>query len=234
MVKGGPLRFAVIAALAVALAGFVVSPALSGPGFLTDDEAAKVFLKKKRASKVFLKKKRANNRFLTKKAATSRYYSKTEADGRFLRPEGEIRLGVATSEWVSGDELTVDYNANEATFPGGGNDRFAITGSTIPTLLYGRQVSLKAVELCYVTFGDSALDAVFVRLYGTTPTAATTERSLVIDDTDRNDSGCRTYAGPATLPVGDEVLNVTLRYDAPAAGLDELSIRRLTVLLEAG
>lgn len=134
-------------AAGVALAGFIVSPALGGPGFLTSKEANRQYLKKRAAAKRYLGKGEANRRFLTTAAAEARY----------LRPEGPIRISTGGGSWAVeqgfGPAPTTKYTSEGLEFEYEEVEGSASAGAEmipdIPVLLYGRQMKLVSAEFCW-------------------------------------------------------------------------------------
>lgn len=138
-------RGALAAVAGVAVAGFIVSPALGGPGFLTSGHANRVFLKKSAARKRFLAKKEA-----------AKFLSTEAADGRYLRPEGPIRVNAGADDWVTrgtdGKEPIATYGPEGLRLEWEGVTNIATAAAAItpdiPVLLYGRQTKLVGAEVC--------------------------------------------------------------------------------------
>jgi hypothetical protein len=224
-------RLALLLLATVALVGFVVSPALGGPGFLTT----------KKANKVFLKKRVANTRFLTKNEAGTLFYSRGEADSRFLRPEGEIRINAGPTNWVVGAAFegpapTATYFADAVRLRSTAEAAaFAQLAPEIPVNLYGRPVKIVGAELCYDAGANAELEAVILDMVsesnGIGEPPPITE--VVRDQTSRTDNACRSYRAPSPVPLdpnGHLLLAVLVHY--PTSSVSDFLIGRTTFLLQ--
>jgi hypothetical protein len=215
----------------VAVAGFVVSPALGGPGFLT----------KKKANRVFLRKGAANRLFLSKAEAGSRFYSRPEADSRFLRPEGETRINTGPTNWVLG--LAVEGPPVEATYFA---DALRLRSTAkakavaeitpeLPVAQYGRTTKMLGAELCYDADASAELQAVFLEIVsesnGIGQPPPLTE--VAKDQTPRTDNACRTYRAVSPVgigPSGYAIFSVLVRF--PNASTADFLIGRTSFLLQ--
>jgi hypothetical protein len=202
----------VVATLAgVALAGFVVSPAFGGPGFLTAKEAKKAFVTKK-AGKTFLTKAAAAKTYLSTSAAST-YLPRLAADGLVSKAEGDSKylpssavttLQVSPDDWVSATTgATVSYSTNEVDFgrtsPG---MAFFNAGMTVPSVLQGRPVSVKGLEICYIASGSAQIERLFLAVGSTFP---------IDDQTAHSDSGCRSYTLTTPFAIGSNYVHLVLK-----------------------
>jgi hypothetical protein len=239
-------RLALVLIAAVALAGFVVSPALGGPGFLTKKKANKLYLKKKDASRLFLSKGDADSRFLAKGDADSRFpakgevYTRPEADSRFLRPEGEIRIVSGPTNWVlgptfAGPDPSVAYFSDSVRLRSSAEaTAFAQITPELPAVLYGRPMKFVGAEFCYTATANARLNFVSLAILTESEKLGIPDvAELVLDGTTRTDDACRTYkaASPVTLGAGDfPVLGVGVNYPTNTLNSDILLGRASFIL----
>ena len=225
-------RLALIPLAAVALAGFVVSPALGGPGFLT----------KKKANRLFLRKRVANRLFLSKSEAGSLFYSRAEADSRFVRPEGEIRINAGPTNWVLGPNVEGKEPPATTYFA----DAFRLTSKEeatasaeitpeLPVALFGRQMEILGAELCYNADADAILQGAFLELVtesngiGEPPPLT----QVAHDSTPRTDHACRAYRAASAVPIGlDDQLLFAVVVHFPTSSSSSFLIGRTTFLLQ--
>jgi hypothetical protein len=244
-------RLALVVIAAVALAGFVVSPAFGGPGFLTKKKADKLYLKKNaakallskgEASGLYLSKAEADGRFYSRSEADARTYSKGEADGRFLRPEGAIRIASGPTNWVLGPTFFEEPDPKVTYFADATRLRSsaAVTAAAqmmpdLPATLYGRATKIAGAELCYDASSTARLASVILEAFtesdGISAPVLTT--SIVEDNTLRTDNNCRTYTAstPVALGPGDYVALVAVVNYSTASQSDFL-LGRATFLLQ--
>lgn len=232
---------------AVALTGFVVSPAFGGPGFLsltrakkifvtkasagaylTKEEAAAGYLGKGEASSTYLGKGEAGSTYLGKGQAESTYLrkadaqkgyvGKAEADGKYLPASSTSTYQVSSANWVAiSFGTTVTYAANAVQLLGTGEPAFT-AATTLPSEIQGRPVSIAGMELCFVL-----------------PAGTVTEVYLVVgsevpidDTTPHYAGGCLEYELPSPVPIGLKPVQPAIK--AAMVG-SPLIIDRLTIKL---
>ncbi len=242
-------RLALVLIAAVALAGFVVSPALGGPGFLTKKKADKLYLKKKAADARFLAKSAAGglatkseiSGLLSSAAADGRFYSRTEADARFMRREGATRVTATPSLWQSapifgGPEPTVVrfVDGFRLTTSEEGVSSAYLTPE-LPTALYGRAMKLAGVEYCYSAGANAKLGGTFLELFSQTsgPDVPPVTTQVATDLTTRTDSTCRTITAPSPVPLGvGDITVLTVIVEFPTKSSNSITLGRATFILE--
>jgi hypothetical protein len=240
-------RLALVLIAAVALAGFVVSPALGGPGFLTQKEANKLYLKKKAASRLYLASADAESRFLSRSDADTRFaprgeaYSRAEADARFLRREGATRITATPSLWRSapifgGPEPTVDLFADgfKLTTAEQGVTSAYLTPQ-LPTTLYGKATKLLGVEYCYSAGANAKLAGTFLELLSQTsgPDVPPGTTKVAEDTTTRTDSTCRTIAAASPVPLGvGDIAVFSAVIEFPTKSSNSIMLGRASFILE--
>lgn len=235
--------FGVLAIATAAIVGLAISPAIGASGLLTQKKGVKLFFTKKQANKLFLTKK-AGTQLVTNAtaetdkriaAATAGLVSKAQADSSYLPANGSVQLQISPGNWQSrGGVASIDLSTNSADLDASAAsaDEFFGVNLTIPSVLAGRPVSITSFELCYNAAGATAtIDRVF--LFTSTPAGTNVSPSgttPINDETDRDDTTCRTYAGAAPVPIGPTTLSeIVLRNDYSAAG--GITVTRLTVNL---
>jgi hypothetical protein len=217
-------RTALIVIGALALAGLVISPAIGLRGALSPLQAKKFFLKKKAAARIYLSKADAASRFLTKADAEARFapqgeaYSRSESDALYLRPEGAIELTAGPSDWVYsggfGPAPTFTHSLDATRVESSTEAVLTVKLSPVmPAVLYGREVKVIAVEVCYDASSAAQLHYVSMQLVeqstevGKTPPT----EQVATDSVVRTDNACRTYRSPSPVPIGrDKVLSLSL------------------------
>ncbi len=233
MVQGKKKRFlgvsvrviALVAVASVALAGFVISPAFGGPGFLTKNAARKTYVTKKVVKKTYI----------TKKATGQKYITKDDANTAFAPRRAETTLAVSPANWISagsGATQSVTYFSGEAdlTSTAAGTFKFYNAALTLPAVLQGQPVSVKSFELCYAASAAAKITRVF--MFSERPTSAAPHPSgatPISDDTERTDDTCRTYAAASPVALDPSALyEIVLRADF-TAGSNSVNVSRLTV-----
>jgi hypothetical protein len=211
--------------LAVALTATIISPALGGPGFLTN----------KAAKKTFFTKKKTNQLFLRKSSASSSFYTKSQANSTFLPASGDTTLQISPDNWVAAGSATVTHFSGEAQLKGSSGTEFFNAALNLPTVLQGRAVKIDDFELCYsATNAGAKLDRVFlfvVRNATASNAIPSAPGETPIDDnTDRTDSSCRTYAAASPVAIGpNDFAQVVVRNAYTSA--TNVVVGRLTVHL---
>lgn len=226
-------RAALIVIGGLALAAVVVSPAIGLRGALSPLQAKKFFLKKKAAQRIYLSKADAASRYLSKAEADARYapkgeaYSRSESDALYLRPEGTIELTVGPTDWAFTGGLgpaptltrSIDATRVESTVE-------AISGISVspqaPTVLYGRETSVVAAEVCYDASSNAQLQYATMQLIEQSTEMAATPpvEVVVIDSTARTDNTCRTYRPQNPVPIGRHktlALNLLINFTTNAS-----------------
>lgn len=210
-----PLTFLAALALVVALAGFVVSPALGGPGFIT----------KKRAGKIYLSKKKAKKIYLTQKAATGRYYTQSQTDAKYPAASGTTRVPVFPTAWfLPAVPAGGSVSANFAYFRIGATQSTpsvdALTPITFPSVLYGQTVTIKGLEICQRF--DPGVSVTQIGLWkipgdATEPTVTTTGLvQTFAQAASIGASGCQTISMPDVPIPASEPAYLSLRFALPA------------------
>jgi hypothetical protein len=243
-------RHLVLGLLAVVAAvGFVVSPALGGPGFLTQQKASKLFLKKGAANRRFVTKDRAAsfatkaelNGLLGEAEAGARFYSRGESDARFLRPEGAIRITAGPTDWTVGANIVGEQKPTATYFA----DAAKLTSATqvmasamimpdLPNSLYGRQTKLVGAEYCYAAQANAKLLTVYLDLLSQTtgPAQPPGITDVAKDTLARTDSACRTLTATSPVAIGPAdfpVMTVLIEY--PTNSSQSISLGRATFVL---
>lgn len=232
---------------AVALAGFVVSPAFGGPGFLTLTRAKKIFvtkasagayltkteaaagylgkgdasstyLSKADAGSTYLGKGEAESTYLSKADAQRGYVGKAEADAKYLPSSATSTYEVSSANWVAmSASSTVTYAANVVQLLGTGEPMFT-AATTLPAEIQGRPVSIAGMELCF-----------------SLPVGTVTDIMLVVgNEAPINDSGpyfaggCINHELPTPVPIGSHAVQPVVK--AAMAGTP-LIVERLTIKL---
>lgn len=215
---------ALVAIASAALAGFVISPAFGGPGFLT----------KKAAKRTYITKKVVKKTYITKKATDQKYITKDAANTAFAPRKAETKLQVSPDNWVAASSgATIVHSSGEVALrsPAAVTDLFFNAALTTPAVLQGQPISLKSFELCYIASSSSKISRVF--LYERRPTEANPGSSgtfPIDDDTDRTDIACRTYASTSPVPLDEDGLfQIVLRADYTGSG--SVNVTRLTLNL---
>lgn len=237
-----------IAAVAAFLAGAVaISPAIGGPGFLTNKKASRIFAKKDQvytksvADATFLSKSEADNKFLPKSEADGRFLPRSEADGRFLPLSHSIREMVSPDAWVAfvdGDVTRVVHEQGEGqlTWTGSGAalDVPFNAALDLPQAIQGRTVRVESFELCYETDVNVTLSRVsLVKTSNVTNVDPDGATSTPIDDTtNRTDNNCRTYSGAGPVAIGaNDFVQVEVRVDYATSGPLFMKVTRLSLNL---
>ncbi len=233
-------RFVLLLLAAFALVGFVVSPALGGPGFLTKQKANRLFLKKRAADRLFLSKRSAGA-LLSKADAGGLFYSRAEADSRFLRPEGEIRINAGPTNWVLGP--TFEGTAPETTYFADALRLRSTTQTTafpeiapeLPVTLYGRATKILGAELCYSANANAQLQSAFLEIVSESngPGEPPPLTEVAKDQTTRTDNACRTYRASSPVPIGPNghvLFGLAVHY--PNNSISDFLIGRTTFVLQ--
>lgn len=207
MKRGG--RWGVTLVIAVALAGFVVSPALGGPGFLTQKKAGKVYLKKKAAKKAYLTR-RAAEALLSKNQAQSTYQTIAAANASTA---GEIVVSAHGSWGLASDgppAPTVTLQDGYISYSDNGPAQYRLPFQT-PVSIFGKPLRLIAFETCFNTSGAgvSVTSITLLRFSQSgADWASATGQPLARDATARTDSGCLRIpaAGTPALTATDALI----------------------------
>lgn len=215
--RGRWLALAVVAGLAIG--AVTITPAL-GDGLFT----------KHKAKNLFYTKSASDARFLTPGSADGRYLTPGSADGRYLQRSGQIQIQIGTDSFEpTPGSGSVNRFTGATNLHGIAPNTFFNAPITVPSVLQGRPTQIDSVVLCYAASAMATLDTVILDKT-TSATAPGTDTALVLDDTDRTDSTCRTYA-PAT-PAGlgpNDMIQLVVKGKFSAAS--DISVSRLTVNL---
>lgn len=185
-----------------------------------------------------------DDRYFTEAESDTRYINTAEkaADsdlldgidsGQFVQNQGVIRVPVLEG-WVvpSTSPVTHTQSSMFSAFTAS-----AATSTTLslfaqaPASLYGKSLSLTGMEVCYDATGPTVvLDRVrLFRWVSTTPGGAG-GFSVVDDQTDQNDSVCRTYSGTAQTIPANGFVEAQLLVDWSGAGI--FRTQRVTFFLQ--
>jgi hypothetical protein len=211
--------------ITLALGGTFVSPAVSGPSFLTAKKAHELFFTRDATKRYFLRKADG--------------FTRAQTRARFLHAKATTLLQVSPATWVAAPGGTVSHSGMgsmlEATEPSG--FAFFMAPLTVPATLQGRQVSIESFELCYRHTNNDppsplSLVALMVKREQTAANPYLDDVDAPIsDNTDRLDTTCRTYEGPSPVKIGPrDVAQILLRVDVGGEN-DGIEVGRLTLKL---
>jgi hypothetical protein len=125
---------------------------------------------------------------------------------------GVIMITPGNAEWLKrseSDDLSFEnagYQTNITKTTAG--IAWITVQPSIPTVLYGRQLQLLGVELCYVASANAKLESVDLDTFTSTNGTVGTYTAQASDSTERTDTACRWYAlaSPYTLTENNGVV----------------------------
>ena len=118
-----------------------------------------------------------------------------------------IRLNIPPTSWVTAGipDADVTYFIGLAKVEQGGGVgtfRNVFAEVQVPKQIGGRSMELRSFELCYAAAASAVLNELTVRTIESTSTKLFSDTGVISDDTDRSDSGCRTYEPSQTVVLG--------------------------------
>ena len=118
-----------------------------------------------------------------------------------------IRLNIPPTSWVTAGipDADVTYFIGLAKVEHGGGvgiARNVHADVQVANQIGGRSMELTSFELCYAANASAVLNEVTVRTIESTAAALFKDTAVISDDTDRSDSGCRTYEPSQTVVLG--------------------------------
>ena len=148
---------------------------------------------------------------------------------------GEIRINSGHANWAlydTSEDVYFQHYANITHVHRSSiNDTYLTLTPDVPSILFGRRLSLKAVVFCYGTYGNVTIDDVWIKRLDGEYNAV----NILADNTDRTDDACRTYtlSSPHTMGPNQSIsLFVNLDFGAVSAS-DYLGIGNTTFVFEA-
>ena len=145
-----------------------------------------------------------------------------------------IRLNLPPTSWVTAGtpdaDVTYFVGLAKVKQGGGGGSRNVFANVQVPNQIGGRSMELTSFELCYEASATAVLSELKVRTVESTSDTLFSDTTVISDETERSDSGCRTYKPSQTVVLGPNEFiepGVSIQF-----GGGEFRIYRTTLVLE--
>jgi hypothetical protein len=146
-----------------------------------------------------------------------------------------IRLNLPPTSWVTSGipDADVTYFIGLAKVEQGagvGTSRNLLANVQTPNQIGGRSMELTSFEFCYAAAASAVLSELRVRTIESTSETPFSDTTVISDDTDRSDTGCRRYEPAQTVVLGPNEFvepGVSIQFGGGA-----FSIYRSTLVLE--
>lgn len=149
----------------------------------------------------------------SKQIGNDQVKSKDLKDGKAVKSKDvklssfPIRLNVPPTSWVpAGIPVPeVEYFIGQAQFEqggGAGTSRSVFANVQAPNQIAGERMELKSFELCYEAGASAVLTELAVRTILSTSATLFSDTTVISDDSERTDSGCREYEPDQRVVLG--------------------------------